>query len=254
MPKFLVVIGKEAEDVNPNRAFAWLVIAFGVFSLLKALGWIHLSIWRLVLTYWPAVFTLWGVKEIAGVKRARQLGRRPGAKNELAPVLAIVVGVLLIANKLGWIAHRSWSIWGVGWALLLIYVGVSLLDFRGGDQVVSTYLGDLSYGDKPFELNDTRFETMLGGIRLDLSQAMMAKDEVTLEFVSGLGGVEILVPRDLGIMVHARISLGDISIFGDEFSGLGRELSWTSPGFSTAEKRVRLFFNMKLGDVVIRHA
>ena len=84
----------------------------------------------------------------------------------------------------------------MGWALLLIYVGVSLLDFRGGDQVVSTYLGDLSYGDKPFELNDTRFETMLGGIRLDLSQAMMAKDEVTLEFVSGLGGVEILVPRD----------------------------------------------------------
>jgi len=63
----------------------------------------------------------------------------------------------------------------------------------------------------------------------------------------------VLVPTDLPVSVQAHTGVGDLTIFDVQASGISRDIAWTSPDYAQATRRVKMFLEIKVGDVVIRH-
>ncbi|NLJ69790.1 MAG: cell wall-active antibiotics response protein [Firmicutes bacterium] len=236
------------------RIWAIIAIALGCGLLLDALGMVELSFGRLIVIYWPALLVVWGAQKAARVMRNTRMGRRASIRSKIGPVLLMSLGVLLVAHNLGWLSRADFSFWRLGTAFLLIYLGVGWLDSRPKDkQVISSLVGELHYGESPFPLDDTWYDLKAGELRLDLTQAVVPNREVLLDFTLGTGEIEVLVPTDLPVSVQAHTGVGDLTIFDVQASGISRDIAWTSPDYAQATRRVKMFLEIKVGDVVIRH-
>jgi len=241
--------------VESKRVWALAAIALGCALLFDALGFVDVSFSRLLAVYWPILLVVWGVQKAARVARIIRQGRTVPAKAKVGPLTVIVLGALVLARNLGWLGEGTVSLWKLAAAFLLIYFGVGLLEGRPKDrEVISSLLGELHYGQNPFALSDTCYTMAVGDLHLDLTQAIVPNREVVLELNLGAGSIEILVPRDLAVAVHAHTSAGELTIFDVQASGISRDIVWTSPDYDTATRRVKMFVEVKVGDVVIRHA
>ena len=236
------------------RVWALAAIALGCGLLLDALGIVDLSIGRLIIVYWPVLLVMWGVQKAARVSHLIQMGRTVPVRAKVGPIALMALGVLLVARNLGWLGEGNVSFWRLGTAFLLIYLGIALLGDRPkGKQVISSFAGEVYYGESPFALDDTLYTMMAGELRLDLTQAIVPNREVVLEFSLGAGEIEVLVPTDLAVSVHAHTGVGDLTIFDIQASGISRDIVWTSPDYAAATRRVKMSVEIKMGDVVIRH-
>lgn len=236
------------------RSVAALIIILACVLLLNAFGILSVSFRWVLAVFWPVPLIIWGLQGLIRFIRGRRLGRPRQLVYALSPILTTAFGVLLVISNLGWIGAGTISFWRIGSALLLLHLGMRLLSFPSKDEhVISSFLGDLHYGDSPFALESTRYEITVGGLRLDLSQALMPEEEVVLDFAIGMGDVEILVPAHLPIAVDILLGLGDIQVFSAETGGVNRAFSWESPEYTAATRRVRMFFEIGIGGVVIRY-
>jgi len=168
-----------------------IVVAIGVLFTLDNLHILHA---RDYLQFWPAAFIAVGIAQFV---QARTPGRR------LAGVMWMLLGIVLIANRLGWLSVRIWTLW----PLLLVFVGgrifwqafyrrdtqelspdadaaVSMLAVLGGNhrRVVS----------RAFQRAE--ITAFMGGGKLDLRDATMAPGGAVVDVFTVMGGFEIVVP------------------------------------------------------------
>ena len=168
-----------------------IVVAIGVLFTLDNLHILHA---REFLRFWPAAFIAVGVAQFV---QARTPGRR------LTGVLWMLLGAVLIANRLGWLSVRVWALW----PLLLVFVGARIFwqaFYRPDSQELSgdadaavsmiAVLGGNHRRVVSRAFQRAEITAFMGGGKLDLRDAAMAPGGAVIDVFTVMGGFEIVVP------------------------------------------------------------
>lgn len=147
-----------------------------------------------------------------------------------------IIGIIFIVAALLRLADM-WGIvqlnWDHSWTeyfgpVLLLYVGIEMLIYslshnpsqwlqrplpKGEDgkrMCCSVRFGadEYVYHGEPFR--GARLDALCGGLRLDMRQALISEDE-EIDIHTFLGGVEILVPANVNVIVNSHDFLGGVS-------------------------------------------
>jgi hypothetical protein len=135
----------------------------------------------------------------------------------LMGLILMFVGAWGFATQQQWIKIHFWAVLG---PLMLVLAGGSVVwrafnrpaPEGAGDAYIRTFAifsgADLR-PTVPFEGAD--LTAVMGGAKLDLSNAPMARDTAVIDVFALMGGAEILVPRDWDVTVRVVSLMGGIS-------------------------------------------
>ena len=147
-----------------------------------------------------------------------------------------IIGIIFIVAALLRLADM-WGIvqlnWDHSWTeyfgpVLLLYVGIEMLIYslshnpsqwlqrplpkgeEGKRICCSVRFGadEYVYHGEPFR--GARLDALCGGLRLDMRQALISEDE-EIDIHTFLGGVELLVPANVNVIVNSHDFLGSVS-------------------------------------------
>jgi predicted membrane protein len=182
-----------------------IVVALGVLFTLDNLHIVHA---RDYLRFWPAAFIAVGVAQLV---QARAAGQR------LAGMLWILVGGLMIANRLGWVVVRIWAYW----PLLLVLVGARIFwrafhrpvpqDLSGDADASLSMLAVLGGTNRRVvsqAFQHAEITAFMGGGKLDLRDATMAPGGAVIDVFAVMGGFEVLVPSTWSVDVSVTPFMG----------------------------------------------
>ncbi|MBI2957444.1 MAG: cell wall-active antibiotics response protein [Chloroflexi bacterium] len=179
----------------------------------------------------------------------------------IAGGVLVVLGGLLLLAALDIISFGTAM--GIFWALVLIAAGLIVIfgprrlhhRFHEGQPRASDMrFGDIRIGDTEWDLHDMETGMAAGQLRLDLGKARIPPGETRIKVKGGMGKIDILVPADLAVAIQGEVGAGAVNLLGQKSDGVGRQFSYASPGYDTAEKKVRLDISLVVGEAVISRA
>lgn len=188
----------------------------------------------------------------------------------------IVIGLLFLLDNFGYIeAHRAI---GDLWPLILVIIGISFL-LRGrrmetiaaspatagtgnetgstrGSYSVNSISQSEMFGDILMDITSQEFtggnlNTMFGDIRVDLTKARLQQGEHHLRISTLFGDSKIDLPEGMEFGVQASSFLGDIKIKGNKRSGFAQSLSFKTPGYAQADRKLNITISQMFGDTKI---
>ena len=194
---------------------AIVLIAVGALFFLNNL---HILPVREILRYWPGILVAVGIMLL--VDSAETFGKSVGG-------VFVAVGALLLARNLGFLVIT----WNQVWPLALIGAGLLMLLDRtrwnmGALQAraerhrgffgfryhpkESTVFGSATRSYYGQEFDGGRYETVFGGIEIDLRGSHMTGDEAVIKIDAVLGGAEVKVPEDWLVVIKATAVFGGV--------------------------------------------
>ena len=166
----------------------------------------------------------------------------------------ILIGALLLAGNLGWLAFN----WNMVWPLVLILFGVWLV-WRAFQP--ARYIGGATYGFGDYQpdlagkaIRDENFSHGFGDFDLDLSRATIPDGASSARASLGFGDLKVIVPRDLAVRVKASAGLGDVAVFGQKDEGITPVVEFQSDDYATAPHKLDLEASVGLGEVKVVRA
>lgn len=258
-----------------------VLIVVGALFALQTFGVLSAN-----LTFWPVIFTIVGMSLVV-----RGLFPSPFRLRSGPAWLKLSFGVwlagiglfdILHANEI--IALSGRDVWSVGWFVLLIGAGLTLIfghgktylpngdNGQGGSYREKCYwgkqwldwrdpefyrqkgrIGDLHYGRESWVLQRKfNIKHQFGDVRLDLTTAQIGEGTYNINVVASAGEIVILVPSDCNAIVRARTGAGTINVFGDRRDGVA---SYLENSFHVPESTATLNIDvrLRLGEVSVRH-
>ena len=195
---------------------ALVLIAVGGIFFLNNL---HILPVREILRYWPGILIAAGIMMLVDC-----------TENVCRSIGGVMVGAgsLLLARNLGFIDltwNQVWPLFLIGAGLLMLldrtvfasatrYTGAA--EWRkvfGGVRALpkeSTVFGSAQRSYYGQEFAGGRYETVFGGIEIDLRGSQMVGDEVVMKVEAVLGGAEIRVPETWLVIIKAAAVFGGV--------------------------------------------
>jgi len=185
-------------------------LAIATAGLLFTLDNLHILRARDYLQYWPVVLIAIGLVHIAQAQTSS--GTFGGA-------IWILVGSVLLVNRLGLLDVRIWSFW----PLILVVVGARIVwqnlsgvpsVDRGTDpssrlSAIAVMSGfDRKITSKEFRGGE--LTAFMGGGKLDFREAVPAGGQVVLNVFVLMGGFEIFVPDTWSLVIEATPFMGGV--------------------------------------------
>lgn len=112
-------------------------------------------------------------------------------------------------------------------------------------------IGDVKFNEPNWPLEPMRLYNMIGDYYFDISKAYVPDGETPIYIKGWIGDVKMLIPEDLPVDIHVAGSIGDIKIFGQKSSDIKPNLSYRSPGYEQAEKKLKIMIECSIGSVRI---
>lgn len=177
------------------------IIAVGIGFLLDNAGIIDFS--SLAATWWPLAVIFAGVLIFLNDTRSY-----------LWALLVAGIGIMFQLRELGIVTVNPWQLF---WPAVIIVVGLSVILSRAPrnrvnkanrDDVVAV-LGGSDQKNASENYQGSKFTVIMGGAKLDLRKAKI-KNDATIEIFSLMGGVELIVPRDVVIRNQTSAILGGV--------------------------------------------
>jgi predicted membrane protein len=100
-------------------------------------------------------------------------------------------------------------------------------------------LGDLRRSGA-WQVADEEIWMGVGDVKLDMTQAEIPAGETTLRVLGFVGGVKLRLPQNVGITVSDAAFVTDARILEQRYHNVFDTLHFTSDGYATAERRIRL--------------
>ena len=114
-------------------------------------------------------------------------------------------------------------------------------------------LGDIEMAG-PMILGPSRFETFVGEVKLDFTQAVIPEGETAISVNTVLGEIRVLAPADVGVAVRVGTLLGSTEVLGRKGGSVSANETAVTDDYATASRRLRIEARTVLGDVAIRRA
>ena len=240
-------------DFWPNSGFAWTLLLLGglviVFAQRRAND---------------------GTRPDDTATTTATPAKRPRQPSLLLPVLGVLLaaaGALALAEALGvdvrWDVALAVGAIGTGVAVV---AGVALRRRTGGLVVVGFVLAALAVavsavdvrlvgpiGTQVYSPSATtdlkrNYDTSIGDLKLDLSNAALDAGDTEVDANVGIGELTVIVPEDVGLDVDASASAGKVTVFGRSESGVDSDLSESIPTRGSG-RTLRIDAHVGLGDV-----
>ncbi|MEK7848266.1 MAG: cell wall-active antibiotics response protein LiaF, partial [Chloroflexota bacterium] len=112
-------------------------------------------------------------------------------------------------------------------------------------------VGDIRMGEEEWELRDTETSLGIGDLRLDLRRARIPAGETTIRIKGGIADIKVVVPQGLAVSAQGQVGMGSINLLGHKADGVSRQLSFSSPDYASAEKKVKIHTSLLIGDTSI---
>jgi predicted membrane protein len=198
--------GNMSRKFNPifdvRILIALSIILLGILALLQNMGIdLSFSIWD----WWPLILIFIGIGQVWQPREFR---------DSIGGFLLIIAGGLLLAFNL--MPNVDLNLWSL-WPLLLIFFGFKMLrqhiwGFKrtaSQDSVnLSAFLGGGEYAYSSRQLRGGFVTAIMGGCEVDLRQADMAEESMTIETFAFWGGIVIKVPSHWQVSMEAAPILG----------------------------------------------
>ena len=104
-----------------------------------------------------------------------------------------------------------------------------------------------------YEWRDINIQTGIGDTIIDLSYTVLPKGETVMFIRNSIGNIRVLVPYDIEICVNHSVMAGSMEIL--EFEGskvFNQNLQIQTPGFDTAEQKIKIFTSLFIGDLEVK--
>jgi lia operon protein LiaF len=196
-----------------GKWFGFALILAGVVFLLDSTGTFDLG--EIMKTFWPVLLVIWG---IAMITRTGLRRHRDPAPVVTAAVAGSVTGSGSTAESL-----ESSNVFGD------VDIRVTSLSFRGGSAT-----------------------TVFGDITVDCRQGGLAEGEHSLTVSGIFGDSRVLVPPGTALDITAHTLAGDVTVLDQKRSGVSASLRFTTPGYDTAPKKLRINVSQVFGDIDVR--
>ncbi|HUI64837.1 MAG TPA: cell wall-active antibiotics response protein LiaF [Bacteroidota bacterium] len=183
----------------------------------------------------------------------------------------IVLGVLFLLDSTG-LFHIS-DFFQTYWPLLLVLWGIFILirrDSRRKDSPEKSFAGRVDadvtsetidsanvFGEVDVRVTSSAFKggsatTIFGDVSIDCRGGAIADGEHTLKISSVFGRSRLYVPPGSALNVSAHTLFGDASVFEQKRSGISAFVKYTTPGYETSQKRLRVDISQVFGEVLVR--
>jgi lia operon protein LiaF len=150
----------------------------------------------------------------------------------------IAIGVLILVSTLTGI-----DFWAFCWPTGLIVLGI-LLIWRTTAASADTDLQQKLLGDITrkgvWQVSDSELWTIIGDVRLDLTEAEIPLGETKLRVYGFVGDTRIKVPESVGLSVTSTAFVTDGKVFGEKQERFASTLRVASDDYETAARRVRI--------------
>jgi len=232
-----------------------LLIVIGALFLLQMLGLAQ------AISLWAVILLLVGLS-IAGSALRR---RRPDLFSLCLGLWIAAMGLFDILSRAGLSLVTRGDVARMGWPVLLIALGLSMLLGRGLRVTVSRdsgrksvqsgshFVADLNLGRESWVFDeDLYLSTFVGDLRLDLTTAVIAPGVHRIEVRKFVGDTYIQVPDTVSVRARAESTItGDFNILGVHRAGFGLvslEREEIVPG---ADAELIIDIHAGVGDVTI---
>lgn len=237
-----------------------LVLVIGLIWLLNNLGLTSIGLGSLIVTYWPAIFILWGFdvlgQEFLGRKN-QQEKRAPHTNSVVTGLILLAIGLLILGRNLKLFHFSLATFWNVFWPLVVILIGWSLIrGTRRMSGVGGTHwavMSGLEFKNKGWKLDDSNIFTLMGGAELDLTVAEIPEREVLLNLIAVMGGITILVPQDITVISEGTAILGGLTFLKESAGGIiaGRRTEYI--GDPASQKKIVIKALTVMGGIEVKH-
>jgi lia operon protein LiaF len=153
-------------------------------------------------------------------------------------ILLVVWGILSLLGNL-----LKIDTWAFCWPVVLILIGVWLLlrpRFRLQGAVVNVLPLNNTRRSGAWTVVDEEDFTLIGDTRLDMTQAEIHPGETVLRVYGFVGAVDLRLPKEVGISVTSWAFVTDARLMGQKSDTFLSPVEYASPGYESAERRVRL--------------
>jgi len=181
-----------------------LIIIFAVVLLLRNMELIpYINMWK----FWPVFLIVIGLSQVLRPEESRQL---------LSGSIFIIVGGLFFLNNIHIIDFGIRELWP--FILLIVGFGILRQAMIGSkskdtesDFLNLTFI--LGGGDHKFNsksMQGGKVSAIMGGGKIDLTDADMVEDEIFFDIFAFWGGVELIVPQNWQVNMRALPLLGGV--------------------------------------------
>jgi len=190
----------------------FLLIIVGVMFLLDSTG--ILDVGDLLRTFWPLLLVFWGISMLT------RGGFRRHARSSDFPAAATAGGAGTVdpAESL-----ESSNVFGD------VDIRVTSPSFRGGSAT-----------------------TVFGDITVDCHLGGLAGGEHNLAVSGVFGDARVTAPPGVALDITAHALAGDVSVMDQKRSGISATIRYTTPGFDSAPRRLRVNVSQVFGDIDVR--
>jgi predicted membrane protein len=196
---------------TPQLVMGLIVLVLGVVFLLDNLGY---PAARGALAYWPVILILIGGGKLL---QARSVPHAVGGS------VWTLAGTWILLNNLALVDITFWRAVRTYWPVILVAVGLSILwrgiwgreenerrfDTRDPRDVITAtaFLGGIKRTSVSRDFRGAECTAMMGGVSLDLRQAVLQKD-AAIDVFAMWGGVELQVPEAWAVDIQLTPILG----------------------------------------------
>ncbi|SFS47078.1 cell wall-active antibiotics response protein LiaF [Marininema halotolerans] len=114
-------------------------------------------------------------------------------------------------------------------------------------------LGEIRIGKEPFHLENKEYWLGAGSIDLNLTQAIIPDEEVTLSVDAWFGEIQVYIPSHVPVKIDAFVRTGSLKVLENVHAGFYRYSNTQTPDFEEATKRLVLNLSIMCGEIrVIR--
>jgi hypothetical protein len=172
------------------------------------------------------------------------------------PVLMVVGGGLVLLGVVSLVSTLTGFDFGaICWPAGLIVVGVWLLVrprwVRGGAVVEVKLLGDVVKRGA-WQVNNTEYWLGIADVDLDLTQADIPPGETRLTFYGFIGDIDVFAPSSVAFQVTSQSFITSGKLPGGKEEAILAPVTYASPGYDQAERKLRIEAAMFLADVAVR--
>ncbi len=222
-----------------------IILVLGIIALLNGLNITDLSLEKVIADFWPLLLIAWGVGFLM-----EQTG--PGGK--VIGGIVFLLGIGFLGGNLDWFVFDFSYAWRLFWPLVLILLGISfLLGWHRHDGRATTAIMGGIERKVTWNLENASYLAFMGGIHLDMRQAIIPDQTTTINVTTFMGGVDIVVPPDLAVVCEGTAVLGGVDFFGRGSGGIVGGLR-AEQGDIKGEKVLRINCFAALGGINVKMA
>jgi predicted membrane protein len=196
---------KRHDHFDGKLIFGLIIISIGFILLLRNWGVIpHFNLWD----FWPVILIFIGIGH---------LNRPANERSLVGGLIFLGLGIFFLANNLHFIYFQFRDIWPIILILIGIYILKKAFWIKGDSSTknsdhdiidLSLVLGGGDFKYSSQNIKGGHIVAIMGGGTVDLRQADIKEESISLEIFACMGGVELKVPVDWHVVIKGIPFLG----------------------------------------------